>query len=450
MKQYKNRMVYRFICLLMLVCVFALSFKVIPLHAAKSKTTKDKEVTDYSFGSLMYTVYTESQTAKVTGSVSANLKKLVVPASIEYEGAEIPVTEIGDYAFEGSKLTSVKLGSNVKKVGAGAFAFSSKLKKATVKAGCEQIDDAAFFMCTALSKVTFNKNSVLESIGAGAFAGTAVTAFTVQDGVKSIGDASFSECKSLKKVTLGASLETVGEGAFSGCDSLTEIIKSDGNIYIEVYKNAIYSKDYKVLLSGAALRGENNEFPEGLETISPRAFEENTGIISVQFPGSLKYIGEGAFLNCTALVSAGFSEGVKIVDENAFYGCSALTSLNIPASVETISGNPFKYCPMLKNLTVDEGSSTYRMVDDLLISYDGKILVAAPAVSGIVALDKGIRSINEYAFCGNSSVKAVKLNKNLEKVGYGAFHDCEQLILIQLEEGTSVEGMEEIEDKITK
>lgn len=444
MKSYKINKVYRFIYMLVLICLFMFFAGTTDVWAKKAKKTV---VSDYSFGSLKYTIDVENSSALVTGSVNPNLKKLSVPASIEYDGVEIPVTGIGEYAFEGSKLTSVKLGKNVKSVGEGAFAFSTKLKKATISDSCLDIGEAAFFNCGKLSKVSFGKNPGLNVIGAGAFAGTAIVSFKVPDTTVFIGDATFSDCASLAGITLGAALETIGNGAFSGCNALSEVIKSENNTNLEVYDNIVYSGDYKELISGAAARGAIM-LHEGLEVIRSRAFEDNTNLVSVKIPAGTISIGEGTFMNCKALEQAECFYGVTTIEDNAFYRCEMLKSINIPETVTTIAGNPFKYCPTLKGLSVDENNRSFRMVDEMLATYDLKVLVSAPAVSGIVALAQEFRSVNEYAFCGNTSVKAVKLNKKLEKVGTGAFHDCSELVMIQVENGTVVDDPEEIEDII--
>lgn len=63
-------------------------------------------------------------------------KKLTIPATVKVKGVTYKVTAISDRAFKGNKkLTTVTIGSNVTKIGIGAFYGCKNLKKITVTAG---------------------------------------------------------------------------------------------------------------------------------------------------------------------------------------------------------------------------------------------------------------------------------------------------------------------------
>ncbi len=72
--------------------------------------------------------------ATVTGPKSRDVKKLTIPASIKVNGKTYQVTGIGPGAFKGmAKLTSVKIGKNVKDIGKEAFRDCAKLKTITIQ-----------------------------------------------------------------------------------------------------------------------------------------------------------------------------------------------------------------------------------------------------------------------------------------------------------------------------
>ena len=78
----------------------------------------------------------KNPTVTVTKITDKNAKKLTIPATVKVKGVTYKVTEISDRAFKGNKkLTTVTIGSNVTKIGIGAFYGCKNLKKITVTAG---------------------------------------------------------------------------------------------------------------------------------------------------------------------------------------------------------------------------------------------------------------------------------------------------------------------------
>ena len=317
MKSSKNRIVYRFLCML-----FVLSFLVV--LAEKHHIKADNEDGQlFIYDGLKFIIDEENKTASVAGSESESLTKLTVPDTIYYGEAYIPVTGIDEYAFQGSSLKTINLGANITYIGEGAFSFSENIKKVSIPKKCERIDDAAFFMCTGLKTVSINKKGVLSVIGSGAFAGTAVTSIAIPNATVTLGDAAFAECNALKSVTIGKKLKNFGTGAFAGCNALTKITISDKNKYFLADENIIYTKDRTELECGAAASGEL-KISEGTVKVAERAFEANTKITSLELPDSLETVGEGAFINCTSLKELKLIGGLKELGENAFYGIEEL------------------------------------------------------------------------------------------------------------------------------
>ena len=99
---------------------------------------------------LKYKLENVNYTAMVTGG---NGKKISIPATIKVLKYKYKVVAIGDSVFKGSKITSVNIGKNVKKIG----------KK-------------AFYNCKGLMNITINTTGLTkDSIGKEAFKGTPKT-----------------------------------------------------------------------------------------------------------------------------------------------------------------------------------------------------------------------------------------------------------------------------------
>ena len=162
------------------------------------------------------------------------------------------VTYIGDEAFRGdSGLTSLIVPAAVTVVGANAFYLCTGLTKLSVPAslaytngmfyGCSNIteitltgsNDMADFTETSYKytpwyissaknpRVIFSEG--ITTVGAYAFCGRALSAFTVPGSVTAIGAHAFDSCPALASVTIPGSLCEIGESAFAGCNALTTV-----------------------------------------------------------------------------------------------------------------------------------------------------------------------------------------------------------------------------------
>lgn len=73
---------------------------------------------------------TSKTTVRMMGATNTRKTTILVPNVVNLGGTKLKVTEIGAAAFKKyKKLTSIKIGSNVTKIGAQAFAGDTKLKK---------------------------------------------------------------------------------------------------------------------------------------------------------------------------------------------------------------------------------------------------------------------------------------------------------------------------------
>ena len=122
--------------------------------------------------------------AKSSGEYSG---EVVIPESVEHEGAAYSVTSIGDRAF----------------------AYCHGLTSVTIPKSVTSIGDNAFWSCSGLTSVTI-PNSVT-SIGNYAFEGcTGLTSATIPNSVTSIDVGAFKNCSGLIFVNIGNSVTNIG------------------------------------------------------------------------------------------------------------------------------------------------------------------------------------------------------------------------------------------------
>ena len=168
---------------------------------------------------LTYTVNDDGQTVTLTNGSSAT-GSITIPAAVEQDGINYPVTSIGDNAFAYCwQLVSVTFSGNIDSIGDCAFENCGALESVTFSGKVDSIGDFAFENCGALESVTFSGD--VGSIGYGAFRNCgALESVTFSGKVGSIGDTAFGFCDALENVTFSGNVGSIGDYAFFGCDAL--------------------------------------------------------------------------------------------------------------------------------------------------------------------------------------------------------------------------------------
>lgn len=261
----------------------------------------------------------------------------------------------------------------------------------------------------------------------------------------------FENCTNLKVLNLPSSLESLSlVDPFGGCASLEDI-----NVY-EAEGTARYSSHDGVLLyngangtSPASIAfvplGKTGTYrlPDGLAEVSAESFK-GSAISKIIIPTSVTKIGEGAFSECKSLTSVVFevASGTQknlTIAARAFAGCTRLDSITLPSRLTEINltrysvngsvvdsvavNDAFFGCTSLSEINISSANKTYKSIDGIIHSYDGKTLLYCPLTkSGSVTVTSGVQSIAPGAFVGCSLVDEVKLPNTLNYVGECAFY----------------------------
>ena len=169
--------------------------------------------------------------------------EFTVPAAVEV---------IGDYAFQGSKITAISFESDatLKTIETDAFYECSRLTAIDIPDSVDSIEgECAFAYCESLANVGLPASLTELDCRMCFYHCKALTEIAIPEGVTVIGYSVFGDSV-LQTVTLPSTLEEIGEGAFHDCP-LTEIT-----------------------------------FPASLTTIGNRAFSNCTELTTVYYKGT--------------------------------------------------------------------------------------------------------------------------------------------------------------------
>ena len=173
--------------------------------------------------------YANIESLKITGVLNdvdflfiyrmmPNLKNLDI--------AEVNITALPTQAFcESTNVEELILPNTLITIGEKMF-YRSELKSVVISANVTTIENIAFWDCSKLTTVTFEKGSQLKTIGHNAYYEcTSLTSIEIPASVETIGNTAFSDCSSLATVTFekGSRLKTIGNNAYYRCTSLTSI-----------------------------------------------------------------------------------------------------------------------------------------------------------------------------------------------------------------------------------
>lgn len=122
-------------------------------------------------------------------------------------------------------------------------------------------------------------------------------------------------------------------------------------------------------------------------------------------PNSLNTIGSAAFLGFDSVETIVIPESVEIIEKYAFQMCKSLASIALPKNLNNIDAKAFGNCGNLYSLTISSENTTFKAVNNMLLSKDGKRLyLVAPAIKK-VNIPKGVGILEKEAMFTSNAGK---------------------------------------------
>ena len=365
------------------------------------ETYKDLPVTAIGDGAFEY-----------KGATSWKMVSMVIPET---------VTTIGNKAFKGVNFKNITIPSSVTKIGAGAFDISMSGVSLENVYYLGEIEDWLKIEFGSSNSNPLNNGSKLYINDA------LVTDVVVPNTVNHILNYAFVNYSYLNSINISKSVKTIGISAFSGCYSLKTVT-----------------------------------IPDSVTTIGGDSFRRCTSLISVTIGSSVSSIGGCAFMDCCSLIEVINKSSLDItageqtngdIGDIGNYAKHIITDELYSAIVKMgdyifyDDGTDIylvKYFGNDSEITLPEyeGGKKYGIWDNAFQSKeiisvkipDYVTSIGANAFNGCLSLTKvtipdSVKSIGYWAFSGCSSLSSVTIPNSVNNIGDWAFASCDKLTI---------------------
>lgn len=362
------------------------------------------------------------------------------------------LTTIGDYAFENTLLTTLRIPASVTDIGVGAFVGTNltTVELDAANRSYRMRNNSLIELRTKTLLMSFIGGTIPADIGITRIADYAfcyrddLRSIVVPAGITHIGEGAFYECDSLetvelpvgivelnyytfyncaslKSVKLPSTLKYMGEEEFYGCTSLKTIELPSGMNYLNTS-----------LFENSGL--ESITIPNGVEEIGYYTFRGCTSLETVVIPNSVKFMNDSVFAGCTSLESITLPSGLTTVPSEAFMGCTSLKTVVLPDGLKYINDFAFKGCTALKSITLPdnfddfyegafENSGLESIVIPRLVNSISPAAFAGCTALDTITLHEDVTLIYRDAFRG-AHINTINLPNSLETIGSSAFEAC--------------------------
>ncbi len=232
---------------------------------------------------------------------------------------------------------------------------------------------------------------------------------------KSLGTVTSSSPLKLNDLTLGETITikaNIDEGYKTASATLNDATIKGNNHY---YTVKIEKETNIVKFSFKLIETDVNDFSFTLDKDSKEATISSYSPDEVPTPVILPSIYEK---NGTTYTVTGIASG-------AFDNCEA-TKITIPSSIKNIEYGAFKNAYNMHYFDVDSASSSYAAKDGVLMSKDGKEIIAFPAryEQSSYIVPESVISIAPYAFYSNRVLKSISFSSSLTNIGEYSFYNA--------------------------
>lgn len=208
-----------------------------------------------------------------------------------FDGSFIKSDLVNSSKFS-SNLKTVVISDKVSEIVDIAF-YNTGIESIFIPKSVTTIGKKAFWHCTELTTVGFDRNSSFTSLPAECFKDCTNLKNVTFGRIKYLESLVFGNCSSLERIDL-TNVLSIESTAFDGCTNLTDVVYG-------------------------------NSETEEKATVSAQAFDNMESLETVMLGSSVEKVEAKAFANCVNLQTAYISDEVTDISNTAFSGCDNLT-----------------------------------------------------------------------------------------------------------------------------
>jgi hypothetical protein len=375
-----------------------------------------------------FTFTTNNGAITITGYSGPGYAMVIIPGTTN----GLPVTSIGNTAFQYRNVTSVTIPSSVTNIGNYAFYWCNYMTNVTIGTNVTSIGNNAFNNCLILTGVTIPNRVV--SLGSYAFLWcNSMTNVTIGTNVASIGPQAFANCTKLTSVAIPGSLTNIGNRAFYGCTSLTAITVNTNNPAYASTAGVLFNKGKTTLIEYPKGGAGTYTISNSVTVIENNAFDGCASLTNLTIGTNVVSIGTNAFAGCTSLNNETIPNSVTSIAYQAFNGCSSLTNVAIGSSVTNIGNLIFFACDRLMAITVNTNNPAYSSLAGVWFNKSQTTLVEYPnGGAATYTIPGSVTHIGDYAFFFRSGPTNITIGTNVISIGSGAFDHCTGLTSVTI------------------
>ena len=239
--------------------------------------------------------------------------------------------------------------------------------------------------------------------------------------ITQISSAAFQNKKLVGELRIPNTVTSIQNDVFNGCSALTGDLIIPNSV-TEIGNNAF---------NGCTGFNGTLTLSSNLKTIGDNAFCDCTGFTGdLTLPNSVTTIGESAFAYCGRFTSLKLSDALTVIPKWAFMVCKFKGTLMLPSRLKMIDAGAFESCSeftgvlTLPNSVTTIGASAFGFCSGFTK----------------LKLSEALTVIHEFAFqcCNNLTIESenpsqVTLPKSLERIENGAFRECNQMKIINVQ-----------------
>lgn len=396
---------------------------------------------------------------------------IVIPATVNYQGTDYPVTAIGDYAFGWAQITSVQFPESITYIGNSAF-NGCPLTSLSLPSGA-RLGEFAFSNCNSLEYI--DVPSGITELGYGVFQGCeSLATVSIPGTVKEIPEQCVANCWKLQNIYLGEGIEKIGNYAFSGGNNeVTEfnipstvtwigsgILSGSKLTSLTIPSNVTHIGDsaFAYIYNNAfsELRFEDGDEQLELEgypfmslpvkkvyigrNLSQAVDFDMMNLTEITTGGGCKRL-DGFNIGCYALTKVNLHEGLEVIGRGALSMIDNLYELTIPSTVKTVEEGALNIVT-LKDFRIADSEEPILFenysfgIFEPTRAYIGRDIQTTDVVSGI-----GLSNLTELTFGGgcktitaiwkdHSMLKTVNIGMGVTRIDDSALSNNAELTTV--------------------